>query len=315
MTTTRSPHQRQKARRYAEELERDADAYPDERAEILIEAAGQWSRAGEPARALRIYDDVIASAEDEDAQYATAEKISLLADLGRTDESEAEITGLGRTHVHPGPAQLVAELLEEQGRLEDALTWFNIACRDLMTDEEQLTEARLFARPELRGRQRVRQALGLPPDTLDLQTEDKHAGVTDLLESAAAAAASPSLPNSGSVFVRSDVARAFDEGLVHGTAPTDASSYFRDVERGWRASIDEIGASRLLILPTTVDDLLRYADDHDRDPRDQQTRADHLRDRIRAGAPTFDWPPERNAPCWCDSGRKYKKCCNSPATR
>lgn len=21
------------------------------------------------------------------------------------------------------------------------------------------------------------------------------------------------------------------------------------------------------------------------------------------------WPPGRNQPCWCGSGRKYKKCC------
>jgi hypothetical protein len=28
---------------------------------------------------------------------------------------------------------------------------------------------------------------------------------------------------------------------------------------------------------------------------------------------TLFWPPPRNGPCWCDSGRKYKKCCGSPA--
>ncbi|WP_370013527.1 SEC-C metal-binding domain-containing protein [Nocardiopsis sp. Huas11] len=27
------------------------------------------------------------------------------------------------------------------------------------------------------------------------------------------------------------------------------------------------------------------------------------------------WPPGRNQPCWCDAGRKYKKCCGSPAHR
>ncbi|WP_339155040.1 SEC-C metal-binding domain-containing protein [Actinomadura luteofluorescens] len=302
---------RQRARRLAENLEHDAAKYPEERAEILIEAAGQWSRAGEPARALGIYDDVIASESSEDAQYATAEKISLLAGLGRTDEAEAEITRLGRTHVHPGPAQLVAEFLEEEGRLEEALTWFNTACRDLIVDDGQLGEATLFVRPELRGRRRVRRALGLPPDDLDLYTEGEQAEMADLFERAAA----PSQPNAGSFFVRADVDRAFAMGLVHGTAPTDASSYFRDVERGWRASSDEIGASELRILPTMVDDLLKYANDHDRDPKDQQTRADHLMDRIREGAPTLDWPPERNAPCWCGSSRKYKKCCGSPTNR
>lgn len=86
-----------------------------------------------------------------------------------------------------------------------------------------------------------------------------------------------------------------------------------DLERGWRASSEEIGASKLRILPTLVDDLLKYASD--RDPKDQQTRADHLMDRIREGARTLGWPPERNAPCWCDSGRKYKKCSGSPSNR
>jgi tetratricopeptide (TPR) repeat protein len=301
----------QRARRLAEDLERDAAKYPEQRAEILIEAAREWSQAGEPGRALRIYEGIIASEGDEDAQFATVEKISLLSDLGRTDEAEAEITRLSRANVHPGPAELVAELLEAQGRLEEALTWFNVACRDLMTDDGELAEAKLFVRPELRGRQRVRQKLGLPPDAVDLHTEDEQAEMAELFERAAA----PSEPNAGSFFVRSDVERAFAEGLVHGTAPTDAPSYFRDVERGWRASMDEIGASKLRILPTMVDDLLKYANDHDLDPKDQQTRADHLMDRIREGARTRDWPPERNAPCWCDSGRKYKKCCGSPANR
>lgn len=302
---------KQRARRLAEDLERDAATYPEQRAEILIEAARLWSQAAAPDQALRLYDDVIASEGDEDAQFATVEKVSLLTEVGRAEEAEAEIARLSRTHVHPGPAELVGEFLEEQGRLEEALTWFNIACRDLMADDEELAGAQLFARPELRGRQRVRQALGLPPDAIDLHTEDQQAEMAELFKRAAA----PPQPNVGSFFVRADVERAFAEGLVHGTAPTDASGYFRDLERGWRASLDELGASRLRILPTNVDDLIKYANEHDRDPKEQQTRADHLMDRIREGAPTLDWPPERNAPCWCASGRKYKKCCNSPTNR
>ena len=26
------------------------------------------------------------------------------------------------------------------------------------------------------------------------------------------------------------------------------------------------------------------------------------------------WPPGRNEPCWCGSGRKYKKCCGAPSS-
>ncbi|WP_346039355.1 SEC-C domain-containing protein [Actinomadura chokoriensis] len=198
-----------------------------------------------------------------------------------------------------------------QGRLDEALTWFDIACQDLMADDGELADSRLFARSELRGRQRVRRALGLPPDAVDLHTEDEQGEMAELFERREA----PALPHAGSFFIRTDVDRAFAEGLVHGTAPTDASSYFRDVERGWRASIDEIGASELRVLPTPVDDLLEYAAARARDPKDQQTRTDHLMDRIREGAPTLAWPPERSAPCWCGSGRKYKKCCGSPTNR
>jgi SEC-C motif len=32
----------------------------------------------------------------------------------------------------------------------------------------------------------------------------------------------------------------------------------------------------------------------------------NLDDVITAMAP---WPPDRTAPCWCGSGRKYKQCC------
>ncbi|CNG62476.1 SEC-C motif domain-containing protein [Mycobacterium tuberculosis] len=103
--------------------------------------------------------------------------------------------------------------------------------------------------------------------------------------------------------------------LLTESGRTDPASYFRDVERGRRASGDEVGASGLRVLPTPVDDLLEYAEAHDRDPKDQQTRADHLMDRIREGARTLAWPRERNAPCWCGSGRKYKKCCGSPTNR
>lgn len=117
-----------------------------------------------------------------------------MADLGRGGEADAEIDKIDRTHVLPGPASLIAEHLEHEKRLEEALTWFNIACRNMPTDDGGLAEVTLFVRPELRGRRRVRQALGLQPDSLD-------------------------------------------------------------------------------------------------------------------------WPPERNAPCWCASGRKYKKCCGSPAIR
>lgn len=314
--------QRRQARAYAEALEGDVAAYRDEREENLLEAAGQWALAGEHQRALEIYDDLVATASQENAQWATIGKIEVFAKLGRHEDAEAEITHLKQSHVHAGPASIVAEFLEHQGRLEEALTWFNIACRDLFTDEDaEITEAALITRPELQGRARVRKALGLAPDALDQQVDQEHAELVRTLdrtgEDFGSSSATRQPANAGSFFVRGDVTRAFAEGLVHVDDPEDddVASYFRRVERGWRATVSEYGTAGLQILPITVDGLLKYGAEHGRDPRDQQTRADHLQESIREGAPTLSWPPERNAPCWCGSGGKYKKCCGSPSNR
>lgn len=311
--------ERQQARKHAEDLERDAIAYPEERGEILLEAAGQWSAAGEDERALRIYDDLVASAPGEDAQWAIAEKIEVLGRLGRHEDVRTEMARLKESSADPGPASVVAEFLESQDRLEEALTWFNIACRDVIGDEGEEIEAETtFMRTELDGRARVRKALGLPPDALDQRVGEKRAELVSMLDEFAGHDASPRANKGlGSFFVRSDVKRAFAEGLVHADAleDDDVESYFRRVERGWRSSARETGVARFTILPTTVDDLLMYGEDHGCNPRDQQVRMDYLQHRVHEGALTLSWPPERNQPCWCDSGRKYKKCCGSAANR
>jgi SEC-C motif len=314
--------QRHQAREHAEDLESDAVSYPQERGEILLEAAGQWSVAGEEERALEIYDDLIASASEEDAQWAIAGKIQVLDGLGRHEEVRTEMARLKESPAHPGPASVVAEFLESQDRLEEALTWFNIACRDVLGDEgEQIEPETTFTRTELDGRARVRKALGLPPDALDQFVGEKRAELVSMLDRFARRDdTSPTAKRPaglGSFFVRADVKRAFAEGLVHVDDPEDddVASYLRRVERGWRSSARETGITRLAILPTTVDDLLKYGEDHGRDPKDQQTRLDYLQDRVYEGALTISWPPERNQPCWCGSARKYKKCCGAAANR
>jgi tetratricopeptide (TPR) repeat protein len=313
-------HTREAARKNIEELERDLAAYPEERAEILMEIAGQWSAIGDDERALKIYDDIAATAtEREDVQYAIVEKVHLLDRLGRHDEVRAEVERLASGRVDPGPAALIGEFFETLGELDKALTWFNIACRDLLQDpgeDDELEIADLLTLTEVEGRARVRMALGLPPDELDQRAAGARADWLETFERLADPA--PRDPAGvGSYFVRADVKRAFAEGLVHVDDPgdDDVDSYFRRVERGWRESSHQSGLTSMTLLPTAVDDLLEYGEKHGRDPRDQQVRVDYLRDRVDGGARTLHWPPERNRPCWCESGRKYKKCCGSPANR
>lgn len=60
------------------------------------------------------------------------------------------------------------------------------------------------------------------------------------------------------------------------------------------------------IAPIHVDDYIAWCAQNDEDP--EEARAHYAAHRLADGAAT-PWPPGRNEPCWCGSGRKYKKCC------
>ncbi|MGZ4197254.1 MAG: SEC-C metal-binding domain-containing protein, partial [Solirubrobacteraceae bacterium] len=63
------------------------------------------------------------------------------------------------------------------------------------------------------------------------------------------------------------------------------------------------------IAPIVVEDYAAWCAEHDEDP--EEARAAYAARRMQEGD-AIRWPPGRNEPCWCGSGRKYKKCC-SPA--
>jgi len=66
--------------------------------------------------------------------------------------------------------------------------------------------------------------------------------------------------------------------------------------------------ARLALTPITIDNYLTWCTEHDRDPEQSETRADYATELLEHDS-THPWPPQRNQPCWCGSGRKYKKCC------
>ena len=77
----------------------------------------------------------------------------------------------------------------------------------------------------------------------------------------------------------------------------------------------ETGAARLLIAPLRADELRQWVADHEPDEEDPaQLRARYAADLGRDPSRTIPWPPGRNEPCWCGSGRKYKKCCGAPGS-
>jgi uncharacterized protein YecA (UPF0149 family) len=65
-----------------------------------------------------------------------------------------------------------------------------------------------------------------------------------------------------------------------------------------------------------VEEVEELAERSGLDPADDDTVRSRADLELTADGPRLrPWPPGRNEPCWCGSGRKYKKCCGSPSNR
>ncbi len=90
--------------------------------------------------------------------------------------------------------------------------------------------------------------------------------------------------------------------------------YSQRMERRLR-ELRETGAARLLIAPLRAAEFTQWVADNEPDEEDPaQLRARYAADMGRDPSRTIAWPPGRNQPCWCGSGRKYKKCCGAPGS-
>jgi tetratricopeptide (TPR) repeat protein len=88
--------------------------------------------------------------------------------------------------------------------------------------------------------------------------------------------------------------------------------YCQRMERRLR-ELRETGAARLQIAPLRAVQFTQWVAEHEPEDEDPaQLRARYAADLGRDPSRTIRWPPARNEPCWCGSGRKYKKCCGAP---
>jgi tetratricopeptide (TPR) repeat protein len=91
----------------------------------------------------------------------------------------------------------------------------------------------------------------------------------------------------------------------------DHAAYCRAMQVKLREATDA-GMTGMRIAPIRIADYLAWCTGQDEDPGQARAGyAAHL-----AGTQTSEvssWPPGRNEPCWCGSGRKYKKCCAAPS--
>lgn len=105
---------------------------------------------------------------------------------------------------------------------------------------------------------------------------------------------------------------AWVHGLFNATSYRDHGDYRRETEQTLRAMAGRPAAG-IRVCPLDVSGLLAYAQRAGKDAADRQTRLAYTGWLFETGRDAIDWPPERNGPCWCGSGAKYKKCCGSPA--
>lgn len=295
----------------AAQLEADLAQYPDERAQILMEAADAWRRAGDDDRAIALLEQVVAEG-GEDADEARVALADVLFDLDRVEQARAQLDTLRRERPSaPAPYHLAAELLEERGALDEALTWFNMAVSRLTEEELAQREGEFgfvsYANNVLAGRRRVRRALAMPPDELDESVES----LEDHAEEFARALTPPASPQEARVLFwpRDEIARAHDtwpQVVQH----ADVDVAIADREAANR-ELSESGVARITMVPLTVARLSDFAARTGGDPADEGTRMACLNEIVEEGG-TVDWPPARNAPCWCGSAVKYKKCCGRP---
>lgn len=87
----------------------------------------------------------------------------------------------------------------------------------------------------------------------------------------------------------------------------DPDAYCKTIEARLREVRSETGRVPS-VAPLEVDAVLQFASENGLDPD-----SGHARSRFAAvlgsRGETVSWPPGRNEPCWCGSGRKYKRCC------
>ena len=101
--------------------------------------------------------------------------------------------------------------------------------------------------------------------------------------------------------------------LAEDLGTTDQTEYNRRLERHL-AELAPSSSGPTLIVPIHLDEFRSWCSRTGNDPASGAARAKYAVELARtAPAGLIVWPPARNAPCWCASGRKYKQCCGHPS--
>jgi hypothetical protein len=304
-----------------------------EESRALVDAGWHTARGGESERALVLFRRAagFGGESGRDAQVGIVEQLYALRREQEADTAQralrAELDdrpgGRGDLRVFDD----MAEMLSDAGRHELALEWCQ-AGLDRVAGAGDAAEVADYRRGLLITR-------GFLRDELDIEQDDEDLAARAQSDASFTAFGKMvrekwgdlfwgrrhELPDDGTAFdgivlrwVREDftaIRSRWSESTAH--YGDDYETYAARIQREARG-YEEAGATRVHIVSGGLADYEAYARRERRDPADQSTRQDYGEWCIKAHPGRVQlWPPARNGVCWCDSGRKYKKCCGAPA--
>lgn len=309
-----------------EQWARDHDTDPDV-PRALIQAGWHRSESGAHEQALALFQQA-QQRSGEQTRNAQVGIVEQLYALGRTEEGDTARDVLRAELDAATPPDLwiyneMVELLSEWAEPEMAMAWCEAAL--FRADTEDCGEHAEHHQSLLLNRSLVREQLGVEPDELDRAVEaEEDRGLQELFG-----------PLRDYLHGTLDNGVLSDDGPVDGVILRWARADFPTVRQRWPESTDEYGndyetyaaglqrtahrfsadgAVRVRLVTGTLADYEAYARRTGENPDDPATRIRYATWRdSEFEQETLFWPPPRNAPCWCESGRKYKKCCGAPS--
>ena len=299
----------------------------------LVDAGWHMARGGESERALVLFRRAagFGGESGRDAQVGIVEQLYALRRDMEADAAQrvlrAELDDRPGGRVDLRVFDDMAEMLSDAGKHELALEWCQ-AGLDRVAGAGDAAELADYRRGLLITRGFLRDELDIERDGEDLaaraQSDASFAAFGEMVREKWGdlfGGRELDVPDDGSAFDgvvlcwgREDftaVRSRWPESTA--TYGDDYETYATRLQREAR-TYDEAGAARVHIVTGNLADYEAYARRERRDPGDQSTRQDYGEWCIKAHPGWVQlWPPARNGVCWCDSGRKYKKCCGAPA--
>jgi hypothetical protein len=308
--------------------------YSDDVADALIDEAIALKRAGDFARAEETIRRVLRDGDEDSATLAWPTLIDIFFAAGRQDEAHEELERLSYYDPSVGTCVHAAEVLEEHDEYEAALGWAERAVFQWgggmagAVERMRKSPGPLTLMTSGVGmRARIRKVLGYEPDELDALELAARTAVTRTLDDLAdGPRRTPGAVDSGAVGSRprgevqglfwprgelEKVAQRWPALVPPGVV--ESGTYWADLEAQFAAAASA-GITTVTIAPADPDSLAAAATREGLPVEDDGLRWRH-REAQRARGLEISWPPPRNGPCWCGSGRKYKKCCGNPADR